>query len=207
MGLPLDWLIQLVVIFIISFASNVTPFVGASYTLLGALNLSLFGFTPFGYLAVVLVTASGATLAKVGIYYGSFGLRRFLLPNKNVRLIGRIAGQRSFYAGLFVAAVMPVFPFDDYLFIGAGANSATLAPMTSVTFLAKLVKSSVEIPLEYSLLSTLTNTFGITSTVTTIITVIAFIGIGVVVYKVDWEATFARFRRKPSAPGGSRGDA
>ncbi len=194
MGLPFEWLIQLLVVFSVSFVSNVTPFVGASYTLLGALNLSLFGFTPFSFLVIVLMTASGATLAKVGIYYGSLGLRRFLLPNKNVRLIGRVAGKRNFYVGLFVAAVMPVFPFDDYLFIGAGANSASLAPMTSVTFLAKLVKSSLEIPIEYSLLNALTNTFGITSTMTTIIAVIVFLGIGVIIYKVDWEAAFARFR-------------
>lgn len=195
---PLIW--ALVVVLGVSFLSNVSPFVGASYTLLATLYLTLIGFTPANFLAVVLVSALGATLAKVVIYFGSFGLRGLLVRNKNVRLIGKYSNTNGFYLVLFVTSLLPVFPFDDFIYIGAGATSATLGVMSLVTFSAKVMKSGVEIALEYTILRDLSRLFGLHSVELTIVLTVLFICIGVLVYKVDWEGAYSRLRRKGSIP-------
>ena len=127
---PLLW--AAVFVLIVSFLSNVSPFVGASYTLLATLHLTLVGFTLFNFGVLVVVSALGATFAKVVIYFGSFGFRDLLLKNKNVRLIGKYSSTKAFYFVLFVTALLPVFPLDDFVYIGAGANSASLGLMSAI---------------------------------------------------------------------------
>jgi len=193
---PLIWV--LAVVFAVSFLSNVSPFVGASYTLLATLYLTLVGPTPFNFVAVAIVSAIGATVAKMIIYLGAFGFKGLLLKNKNVRLIGRYSSTSAFYLALFVTALLPVFPFDDYIYIGAGAVSASLRLMLGVTLLAKVVKSVAEIALEYTLLRGLSGMFGIHRLDLTLLLTAAFIVIGVIVYKVDWEAAYDRLTKKGS---------
>ena len=195
---PLIWI--LAVVFAVSFLSNVSPFVGASYTLLATLYLTLVGPTPFNFVAVAVVSALGATMAKMVIYFGAFGFKGILLRNKNVRLIGRYSSTDAFYLVLFVTALLPVFPFDDYIYIGAGAVSASLRLMLGVTLLAKIVKSVAEIALEYTLLRSLSDLLGIHRLDLTLLLTAAFIIIGIVVYKVDWEAVYSRLRGKGKPP-------
>ena len=180
----------------VSFLSNVSPFVGSSYTLLSTLELTLLGPSLWGFILVVVVSAVGATCAKLGIYYGAFGLRRFLVRNKNVRLVGRYSSTPRFYLALFVAAVLPVFPFDDYFFIGAGASSASLGAMTAVTLGAKLLKSFAEIALEFTVLRNLATAIGGNQLVLTVALTAAFVVIGVVAYWVDWESIFERAKAR-----------
>jgi len=187
-----------VVIFVlvVSFLSNVSPFAGASYTLLATLQLTFLGFTPFNFLTVVVISAIGATLAKVVVYYGALGFRGFLLKNKNVRLIGQSSKSETFYLVLFLTALLPVFPFDDYIYIGAGATSASLGLMSLITLSAKFVKSGVEVALEFTILRDLAATFGYHSIDLTIALTAAFIVIGILVYQVDWEATYRKLWKK-----------
>jgi hypothetical protein len=185
-------------VLVVSFLSNVSPFAGASYTLLATLQLTFLGFTPFNFLTIVLISAIGATLAKVFIYFGAFGFREYLLRNKNVRLIGRSSKSEKFYLILFVTALLPVFPFDDFIYIGAGATSASLGLMTLITFSAKFVKSGIEVALEFTILRDLAATFGYHQFDLTIALTAAFIVIGILVYKVDWEATYRRFWKRGS---------
>jgi len=205
---PLIWI--LAVVFAVSFLSNVSPFVGASYTLLATLYLTLIGPTPLNFVAVAIVSALGATVAKMVIYFGAFGFKDLLLRNKNVRLIGRYSSTDAFYAALFVTALLPVFPFDDYIYIGAGAVSASLRLMLGVTLLAKVVKSAAEIALEYTILRGLSDLLGIHRVDLTLLLTAAFVVIGIAVYKVDWEGAYARLtgkRRSPAAssPSDTRG--
>jgi membrane protein DedA with SNARE-associated domain len=195
---PLIWILG--VVFVVSFLSNVSPFVGASYTLLATLYLTLIGPTPLNFVAVAIVSAIGATVAKMVIYYGAFGFKDFLLKNKNVRLIGRYSSTDAFYLALFVTALLPVFPFDDYIYIGAGAVSASLRLMLGVTLLAKVVKSVVEIAVEYTILRGLSDLFGIQRLDLTLLLTAAFIIIGILVFKVDWEAAYARLTGKRGPP-------
>lgn len=205
---PLIWI--LAVVFAVSFLSNVSPFVGASYTLLATLYLTLVGPTPLNFVAVAIVSAIGATTAKVVIYVGAFGFKGLLLKNKNVRLIGRYSSTGPFYLALFVTALLPVFPFDDYIYIGAGAASASLRQMLGVTLLAKVAKSVAEIALEYTILRGLSNLLGLHRLDLTLLLAAAFVIIGIVVYKVDWEAVYDRIRGKgrplSSSSSSSTGD-
>lgn len=196
---PLVWAVAAV--FVTSFLSNVSPFVGASYTILAALQLNFLGVTPYNFGVIVAVSALGATLAKVVIYFGAFGLKKQLIKNKNVRLIGRNSSRESFYAVLFAAALLPIFPFDDFIYIGAGATSASLGLMSLVTFGAKLLKSALEIALEVTILRDISGVLDLHRLDLTIALSLTFIGIGILVYKIDWEATYRRVMRRPSPVG------
>lgn len=177
----------------VSFLSNVSPFVGASYTLMATLQLVLFGYSPLAFVVVVVTSAVGATLAKVAIYYGAFGLRGVLDKNRNVKLIGRYSSTRSFYLILFVASLLPVLPLDDFVYIGGGATSAPVVAMTSVTFAAKFIKSGFEISVELAFLNTLESAFGFQGPLVTAVFIVLFLAIGVLVYKLDWEEAYRRW--------------
>lgn len=187
---PVGW----AVLFVLgeSFLSNVSPFVGASYTLIATFQLALLGYTAGNFLLVVLVSAVGATVAKVVIYYGAFGFKGLLLRNRNIRLLGKYSMAGPFYAILFIAALVPVFPLDDFIFIGGGATSASIGLMTGVTFFAKVVKSGVEVWLEFTVLSGLAGLLGAQGLYITAALTVIFVIIGVAIYSFDWEKALRR---------------
>jgi membrane protein DedA with SNARE-associated domain len=187
-------------VLIVSFLSNVSPFFGASYTLLATLQLTLIGPSPFNFIVVVLVSAIGATLAKTVIYYGAFELKGIIGKNKNVQLIGRNSTKRKFYLALFVTALLPVLPLDDFIYIGAGASGASLSLMALVTLLAKVLKSGFEIAIELTILKDIGQAFGFDRLDITLALIAVFLVIGILIYQVDWEKTYRRItnRARPS---------
>jgi len=198
-------LLRLFLLFVLSIVSNATAFFGASYTLLGTAELSATGVTLTNFTVVVFVTALGATIGKIVVYYSGLGFGAKLKGNKNIRLLGTWMGKAGFYVGLFIAALLPILPFDDYVYIGAGANRGRLAPMLGVTFIAKLVKSAFEILLELSGLLEIAklthHLLGLSRLELSIVASGAFVVLGIVTYQIDWEP-FARwfertFARKP----------
>ena len=183
-----------VFVLVVSFLSNVSPFFGASYTLLATLQLTLIGPSPLNFLVVVVVSAAGAAAAKVVIYYGAFGLKGIIGGNKNIRLIGRNASTRKFYLALFVTALLPVLPLDDFIYVGAGASGAPIGLMASVTLLAKVLKSGFEVALELTILKELGSVFGFHRVDVTIALIAVFLVIGILIYKLDWEGTYEKVR-------------
>ena len=190
-------------VFFVSFLSNVSPFAGASYTLFATLDLTLIGFSPFNFALIVAVSALGATVAKVVIYYGAFGLRKYIVGNKNVQLIGRNSTRGDFFLILFFAALIPLLPLDDFIYIGAGATSASVVAMTSVTFLAKVIKSSFEVAIEFTILRDLSAYLGFQRIDVTLLLTGIFVVIGILVYKLDWQTTLGRLRNKSRPPSGN----
>lgn len=191
--------------------SNATAFFGASYTLIGTAELTATGVTLGNFAVVVFVTALGATVGKIAVYYSGVGFHKRLLKNKNVRLMGRWTGRAGFYFGLFVAAFLPVFPFDDYVYIGAGANRGRLPPMLAVTFLAKLPKSALEMLLELSGLVEIRNLtygmLGLSPFQLSIVGSAAFVILGILTFMLDWEKVGAALgwlvgRRESGPPTG-----
>lgn len=174
--------------------SNVSPFFGASYTLLATLQLLEIGSSPFNFVVVVLVSALGATLAKVVIFYGAFGLRGIIGRNKNVQLIGRNATKRKFYVALFVTALLPVLPLDDFIYIGAGASASTVGLMAAVTLLAKILKSGFEVAIELTILTDIGRAFGFQRLDVTLALIAVFLVIGILIYKLDWGKTYRKIR-------------
>lgn len=183
--------VRLALLFLFSFLSNAAAFGGASYTLFATVELEATGVSLQSFSVVVLVTALGATAGKVVIYYSARGFASPLLRNRNVRLLGSWLGKTGFYLGLFVTALLPALPLDDYVYIGAGANRGRLVPMLGVTMAAKLAKSAFEILLELSgvfEISRLTQPLlGLSQLQLSMIATVGFVVLGVVIYKVDWE--------------------
>ena len=196
-------LLSILFLFVIAFISNATPFFGASYTLLATTVLFAYGFTINAFVLVVLVTAIGASLAKLVLYYGGKSAKGQLRKNRNVNLLERWLRHRSFLAVVFVTAVIPGLPLDDYVYIVAGANSAKLVRLFTVTFLAKLIKGFIEIGLEYASFGQIfpeTGLFGLSRLVTSILLSVVFLLFGIVFFKLDMEKLFSRLKHQPAEP-------
>jgi hypothetical protein len=189
-------------LFVVSLVSNATPFFGASYTLIATSELIAFGFSPEAFLLVIATTAAGAAIGKLFIYGGAKGFKGSLQNNKNVKLLGQWVQKRSFLIAVFLTAVMPLLPLDDYLFIGAGAAGTRLIPMFSVTIVAKIVKSTFEIGLEFlgilRIFSLHPRLFGLSSLEFSVLLSIVFIILGIFLFKFDWGKFLQRIR--PKAP-------
>ena len=192
-------------LFLVSLVSNATPFFGASYTLVATSELMAFGFSIEAYVFVVGITAVGAALGKIVIYGSAKGFERQLAGNKNVQLLVQWMQHRRFLVGLFVAAVVPLLPLDDYVFIGAGASKGKLTKMTSVTVAAKLVKSAVEIALEYGgilRIATFARRYlGLSSLQLSLLLSIVFIALGIFLFKYDWGRFLNRKQAAVPQPG------
>jgi membrane protein YqaA with SNARE-associated domain len=192
-------LLRLLLLFVFSLLANATAFFGASYTLIATTELEATGVNLESFVVVVFVTALGATLGKIVIYVTALGLQKSLLKNRNVRLLGTWLGKSGFFLGLFITALLPILPFDDYVYIGAGANQGRLAPMLGVTFLAKLAKSAFEILLELSGLLEIArlthNVLGLSRLELSVVGSAAFVVIGIATYKVDWLPIILRARK------------
>ena len=196
-------LLSILFLFVIAFISNATPFFGAPYTLLATTVLFAYGFTINAFVLVVLVTAIGASLAKLVLYYGGKSAKGQLRKNRNVNLLERWLRHRSFLAVVFVTAVIPGLPLDDYVYIVAGANSAKLVRLFTVTFLAKLVKGFIEIGLEYASFGQIfpeTGLLGLSRLVTSILLSVVFLLFGIVFFKLDMEKLFSRLKHQPAEP-------
>jgi hypothetical protein len=192
-------------LFVVSLVSNATPFFGASYTLVATTYLISFGFSIQAFILVVMVTALGAALGKVVIYGGAKGFERQLSRNKNVQLLEQWMQHRGFYVALFVTAVVPLLPLDDYAFIGAGASEGKLTKMLAVTVAAKLLKSAVEVGLEYfgilRIAGLTRRLFGLSSFQLSLILSVVFIALGVFLFKYDWQGLLDRLQRRKTQPG------
>jgi len=184
------FLFSLAGLFVVSLVSNATPFFGAAYTLIATAELISFGFSIEGFILVVGITAVGAAIGKLIIYGGAKGFKGQLAHNKNVQLFSPWLQGRWFLAAVFVAAVIPMLPLDDFIYIGAGAAKVKLAPMLSVTIAAKLVKSAFEIGLEYlGILGTAnlaSHFLGLSRFEFSILLMIVMMIIGVFLFKYDW---------------------
>ncbi len=184
------FLFSLAGLFVVALVSNATPFFGVAYTLVATTELISFGFSIDAFILVVCITAAGAAIGKLIIYGGAKGFKRQLARNKNVQLFSRWMQDRRFLAAVFVTAVIPMLPLDDFIYIGAGAARVKLAPMLSVTIAAKLVKSTFEIGLEYfGILGTAIfakHFLGLSRFDFSILLMIAMMIIGVFLFKYDW---------------------
>jgi len=190
------------ILFLVSLGSNATPFFGASYTLIATTALLADGFSVGNFVLIVFVTGAGASLGKLVLYGGGKRFGGRLGQNKTVMVLGRLLERKMGLAVVFVTALIPGLPLDDYVYVGAGASSSRLTSMFIITFAAKLLKS-LEIGIEYAGLGrlyTATGLTGLSRLETSILFSIVFLIVGVVFYKIDLERVVSRFRtlRKPS---------
>jgi membrane protein DedA with SNARE-associated domain len=196
-------LFSILILFLVSLGSNATPFFGASYTLIATTALLADGFSVGNFVLIVFVTAAGASLGKLVLYGGGKRFRGRLEQNKTVIVLGRLLERKMGLAVVFVTAIIPGLPLDDYVYMGAGASSSRLTGMFIITFLAKVLKSFLEIGIEYAGLGrlyTATGLTGLSRLETSILLSVVFLIVGAVFYKVDLENVMSKLRRvrKPS---------
>jgi len=192
-------LFSILILFLVSLGSNATPFFGASYTIIATTALLADGFSLGNFVLIVLVTATGASLGKLVIYGGGKRFSGRLGQNKTVMVLGRLLERKMGLAVVFVTAIIPGLPLDDYLYVGAGASSSRLTSMFIITFLAKILKSFLEIGIEYAGLGrlyTATGLTGLSRLETSILFSLVFLVVGVVFYKVDLDRVTSRLRRR-----------
>ena len=192
-------LFSILILFLVSLGSNATPFFGASYTLIATTALLADGFSVGNFVLIVFVTAIGASLGKLVLYVGGKRFRGRLERNKTVMVLGRMLERKTGLAVVFVTALIPGLPLDDYVYVGAGASSSRLTGMFIVTFLAKVLKGFLEIGLEYAGLGrlyTATGLTGLSRLETSILLSVVFLIVGVVFYKVDLEKVVSKLRRR-----------
>ncbi len=185
----------LALIFAISFASNATPFFGAPYTVISSTILLKFGLTPLNFAEVVVASGIGAGVAKSVMYGIGYGVGTKLRDNRNVSFFHRIIRGRSFYLAIFITAVMPFFPFDDFVFLIGGAGKASLLKMLEITIPSKVLKSSLEIGIESEGLLQIGKIIKISPVELGVISSVIFVILGVVLFKIDWEKLYLRVER------------
>jgi len=195
-------LFSILILFLVSLGSNATPFFGASYTLIATTALLADGFSVGSFVLIVFVTAAGASLGKLVIYAGGKGFRGKLGQNKTVMVLGRMLERKTGLAVVFVTALIPGLPLDDYVYLGAGASSSRLTGMFIITFFAKVLKSFLEIGVEYAGLGrlyTATGLTGLSRLETSILLSAVFLIVGIAFYKIDLEKVVSRLRHRYSA--------
>lgn len=202
-------LYYVLLVFAVSLASNATPFVGAAYTVYAALIIMDTGANAATLALFIVVTALGASLSKNAMYALGIALRGALSRNRNIALVRGLARTGLLWPIVVVLAIIPGLPLDDYLYIATGAAETKVALLNAYIFLGKLIKSSIEIPIEliifrstYHALSSL----GLGKLDFQLAFATLFTTLGIVIYKVDWLRVYnwlrSRIRALPSIDEG-----
>lgn len=188
--------IALISVFLISLVSNILPFAGAPYTLVTTYFLLRIGINPIHVLIFIIISGIGAGIAKTFTYLLGIGVRKPLSKNKNLPLLKKFMNSKYFPIILFILAILPGLPLDDYLYIGGGVIKFSLLHMLKITVPAKIFKSGIEIPLELLGVINISSFLGISPTLLTIIFTIVFLILGIVLIKIDWEKIYLTVKQK-----------
>jgi len=188
----------LITAFIMSFAGNAIPFFGEAYTIYASLLLLRLGASPSNTLAMVIATAVGATVSKNVSYAIGYALRRPLRRTGAVKLIEALSNRTPLWVLTIILAAIPGLPLDDYLYIGAGAAVVSLLRLNAYVFIGKIIKSSIEIPIELLLLSSIYTVFkhSIGLSLFQVITAAVFTILSIVVFRIDWVRNYAKIQNR-----------
>ncbi|MDT7861778.1 MAG: hypothetical protein RRA45_06160 [Saccharolobus sp.] len=177
----------LIVIFVISFVTNATPFFGAPYTLITASILLRYGVNPLSLFLAILVSGLGASLSKIVMYGLGIAIRKPLKNNRNIQFLQRISKSLGFYLTLFILSIFPFLPLDDYIFLAAGIAKLNVIRLILISMAGKILKSGIEISIEIAGIKLISSLLGLNAFELSIISVIVFSVVGVVLFKIDWE--------------------
>ncbi len=184
--------------FFISFISNALPFFGEAYTVYASLTLLSIGISTYQVLLVILITALGASISKNVSYALGYALKKPLRRTSVVRLIAALSNKAPIWVLTIVLAAMPGLPFDDYLYIGAGAAVINPLKLNTYIFIGKLIKSSLEIPIELALFSSLYNVLRPSMGLTTfqVILAVVFTVLAFIIFRIDWVKIYVKLQNR-----------
>ena len=186
----------LIIIFTISFISNIIPFAGTPYTLIATNFLIAFGMTAENLILVIIISGVGAALSKSLTYLFGIALRKPLHKNKNLPLLDKFVKSKYFPLALFITAIIPGLPLDDYLYIGGGITRVSLMKMLLITVPSKILKSAIEIPIELFGIIKISNIIDINPLFLSIGLTVLFIILGIVLIKIDWHSIYWKIAQK-----------
>jgi len=194
----MDFIYALIAVFIISFVSNALPFFGEAYTVYASLLLLSIGASPYNTLIVIIVTAVGAAISKNVSYALGYALKRPLRKTSAVRLIGALSNKAPLWILVIVLAAIPGLPLDDYLYIGAGAAVVSPLRLNAYVLIGKVIKSSIEIPIELLLFSSIYTVFkySIGLSLFQVITAVVFTILAIVVFRIDWVRIYTKIQNR-----------
>ncbi|AOL17046.1 hypothetical protein BFU36_10375 [Sulfolobus sp. A20] len=177
----------LIVIFVISFVTNATPFLGAPYTLIATSILLKSGVSPLSLILVIICSGLGASLSKTVMYTLGIAVRKPLKNNKNILFLERISKSIGFYLTLFIFSIFPFLPLDDYIFLASGIAKLGLLKLILISIVGKIVKSSIEISIEVEGIQLISSFLDINVVELSIISIAVFAILGYILLKIDWE--------------------
>lgn len=186
----------LLIIFVISFVSNIVPFAGAPYTVIATNFLIVYGKSAENIVIIILISGIGAALAKSLTYLLGIALRKPLKNNKNIPLIDKFVHSKYLPIALFITAVIPGLPLDDYIYIGGGIAKASLTKMLLITIPSKILKSAVEIPIELYGILKISSIADINPLFLSLTLTVTFVVLGIVLIKVDWYSIYEKVSKK-----------
>ncbi|MCH4815887.1 MAG: hypothetical protein QXY87_12315 [Saccharolobus sp.] len=178
---------ELIVIFVISFITNATPFFGAPYTLITTSILIKSGVSPLSLILAIVLSGLGASLSKLVMYALGIAIRKPLKNNKNILFIEKISKSYGFYIALLILSILPILPLDDYIFLAGGIAKLSVFKMVVVSIISKIIKSAIEISVELAGISLLASVLGINAFELSLISILVFVLLGILLFKLDWE--------------------
>jgi len=179
-------------IFSISFVSNVIPFGGPPYTIITATAILKLGNSY--YWPLIVLASLGAILSKIVIYLTGKLFKKSLRKNRNIMFLSKISNSDTFYIILFVLAVIPILPFDDYLFIAASAMEISLLKTVFALVVAKLIKTALEVFIELKVIVAISSLLTLAKPTIGAILTIAFVVFGIIIFKIDWEHYYNKIK-------------
>ncbi len=116
-----------------------------------------------------------------------------------MKLIMLLADKAPLWILLIILAALPGLPpLDDYLYIGTGAASINPLMLNTYVFIGKLIKSSVEIPIEIILFSSLYKLLkpGIGLPIFQITMAVIFTALAFIIFNIDWVRIYMRLQNR-----------
>lgn len=162
-------------------------FFGGPYTLISTTILLKYGVNPISLILVILVSGLGASTSKLVMYALGLAMRKPLKNNKNILFLHKISNRVGFYLGMFILSILPIIPFDDYVFLAVGIAKINLAKLFLISIAGKIIKSAIEINIELAGIGLISSLLDINALEISIISSIAFVILGIIMFKIDWE--------------------
>ncbi|MCY0882940.1 MAG: hypothetical protein OWQ50_03885, partial [Acidianus infernus] len=153
------------------------------------------GVTPINLAEAIILTGVGATVAKSFMYFIGLGARKALKRNKNVIFFSRFTSKKSFYIILFFTSIFPFLPLDDLVYLIGGTTKTSLISMLKISLLAKIIKSSIEIPIEAFGILQISEAIGISPLETGVISTVIMTILAIILFKIDWESIYRKIEK------------
>ncbi|MCY0873853.1 MAG: hypothetical protein OWQ47_02830 [Acidianus infernus] len=86
-------------------------------------------------------------------------------------------------------------PLDDLVYLIGGTTKTSLISMLKISLLAKIIKSSIEIPIEAFGILQISEAIGISPLETGVISTVIMTILAIILFKIDWESIYRKIEK------------